>query len=141
MKKPFATPQRRQHEPATARRASPYHYAAIRYDSNQARVMMQQFALQTNLSNQAPPFLETQRFWSNEAPLLPLAGCAEEYCQCRYVHYEDRRERDRRHAYGQSVASTPAFVGRERRSGTHCRRLYSTTNPPAARPPRARPGR
>ncbi|MCK7579713.1 MAG: hypothetical protein MZV65_31140 [Chromatiales bacterium] len=82
---------------------------------------MQQFALQSNLSDQAPPFLETRRFVSSEAPRLPLAGCTEQACRCRYVHYEERRERDRRHAYSQSIASAPAAVERERRSGLNRR--------------------
>ena len=121
MRKFYVNPQLRQREPATARRASSYHCVAIRYDSNQACALVQQLAIQSSLSAQAPPLMETRRFLSSEAPLLPLAGCTEQYCQCRYVHYEDRRERDRRHTYSQSIASAPASVGRERRSGTNRR--------------------
>ena len=125
MKKTYATPQPHQSGPTTGRRAHPYHCVAIRYDSNQACALVQQFAIKATLSTQAPPFLETQRFLSSEAPLLPLAGCTEKACQCRYVHYADRRERDRRHAHGQFMASAPASVGRERRSGTQ-RRQFPT---------------
>jgi hypothetical protein len=118
MKKPYVTPEARQSEPATGHRAHPYHAVAIRYYGNSACPTVRQFAIKSTLSTQTPPFLETQRFLSNEAPLLPLAGCTEKYCQCRYVHYDDRRDRDRRHIYGQSAASALAFMGRERRLGT-----------------------
>ena len=118
MKKLYPTPPVRQNEPATGRRARSYHSVAIRYYGNAACPAVKQFAIQPTLSTQAPPFLETQRFLSSEAPLLPLAGCTEKACQCRYVHYADRRERDRRHPYDPFLASAPAFVGRERRSGT-----------------------
>jgi hypothetical protein len=38
------------------------------------------------------------RYLSTAAPMLPLEGCTSTSCQCRYVHYEDRRSnlRDRR---------------------------------------------
>jgi hypothetical protein len=40
---------------------------------------------------------EGQRFLSTEAPMLPLVGCTQTSCQCRYVHHDDRRlKRDRR---------------------------------------------
>lgn len=38
-----------------------------------------------------------QRFLSTEAPMLPLDGCTQAVCRCRYVHHSDRRaKRDRR---------------------------------------------
>lgn len=42
--------------------------------------------------------LHSQRFLSEEAPALPLANCNADQCQCRYMHYPDRRSgaRDRR---------------------------------------------
>lgn len=41
--------------------------------------------------------LERQRFLSTEAPMLPLAGCTQSSCHCRYAHHNDRRiTRDRR---------------------------------------------
>jgi hypothetical protein len=123
MKKSDTTLQPRQSEPATGRRARSYHSVAIRYYGNAACPAVKQFAIQPTLSTQAPPFLETRRFLSSEAPLLPLAGCTEKTCQCRYVHYADRRERDRRHPYDPFLASAPAFAGRERRSGTPRRRF------------------
>ncbi len=40
---------------------------------------------------------EGQRFLSSSAPMLPLDGCTETKCRCRYVHHDDRRaRRDRR---------------------------------------------
>ena len=118
MKKFYATTQKHQSEPATGRRARSYHSVAIRYYGNAACPAVRQFAIQPTVSTQTPLFLETQRFLSSEAPLLPLVGCTETSCQCRYVHYADRRDRDRRYPHVRSVASVPAFVDRERRSGT-----------------------
>ena len=41
--------------------------------------------------------LERHRFLSTEAPMLPLEGCTQSRCQCRYTHHDDRRsQRDRR---------------------------------------------
>jgi hypothetical protein len=41
--------------------------------------------------------LTGQRFLSEEAPLLPLEGCATpDRCTCVYRHYEDRRTDKRR---------------------------------------------
>jgi hypothetical protein len=37
-----------------------------------------------------------QRFLSSEAPALPLKGCSQPECTCRYAHYEDRRKQGRR---------------------------------------------
>jgi hypothetical protein len=37
-----------------------------------------------------------QRFLCNEAPRLPLAGCDQQECGCRYQHYTDRRTEVRR---------------------------------------------
>ena len=33
---------------------------------------------------------------AGEAPALPLAECDAQQCDCRYVHYDDRRRGDRR---------------------------------------------
>jgi hypothetical protein len=35
--------------------------------------------------------LAGQRFLSKDAPTLPLKGCNEPACSCRYRHYDDRR--------------------------------------------------
>lgn len=40
---------------------------------------------------------EGKRFLSSTSPMLPLRGCTNTTCQCRYVHHSDRRiVRDRR---------------------------------------------
>ena len=40
---------------------------------------------------------EGRRYLSTAAPMLPLRGCTQATCQCRYIHHKDRRsERDRR---------------------------------------------
>jgi hypothetical protein len=40
---------------------------------------------------------EGTRFLSIDAPMLPLEGCTQSTCQCRYVHHDDRRaHRERR---------------------------------------------
>jgi len=37
-----------------------------------------------------------ERFLSREAPPLPLKGCTQPECTCRYIHHEDRRAKPRR---------------------------------------------
>ena len=37
-----------------------------------------------------------KRFLSDEAPAFPLPGCDAKLCKCRYVHYDDRRHKQRR---------------------------------------------
>jgi len=41
--------------------------------------------------------LDEQRFLSEEAPPIPLPDCDQrDRCQCRYQHWDDRRQDDRR---------------------------------------------
>ena len=40
--------------------------------------------------------LAGMRFLSTKVPKLPLPGCGEAACHCRYSHYSDRREGDDR---------------------------------------------
>jgi len=55
-----------------------------------------------------------QRFLSEEAPLLPLAGCDRATrCVCKYRHFTDRRTDARRDA---DVGLPPAFREDERRA-------------------------
>ena len=116
---------RSQSESATARRSRHYPCVAIRYYGDGMCPAMMRFKIKPNLSNKAPPFLETQRFLSNEAPLLPLLGCMCTYCQCRYVHYDDRRERDRRNSYSWVDPFIPTVASQERRLRVN-RRLLSS---------------
>lgn len=62
--------------------------------------------------------LREQRFLSEEAPALPLAGCDQETCQCAYAHHRDRRDGDdRRVGWGSFDGFTPAVPGGNRRTG------------------------
>ncbi len=40
--------------------------------------------------------LQDQRFLSRDAPPLPLKDCTCSNCECRYEHYDDRRQLGRR---------------------------------------------
>lgn len=40
--------------------------------------------------------LNGTRYLSNEAPPLPLPGCGESSCSCRFIHHSDRRAGDDR---------------------------------------------
>ena len=76
------------------------------------------------------------RYLSDEAPDLPVPGCTAERCTCSYIHYDDRREDDRRNPYGQ-YASNPygqfanqAILG-ERRSRVERRKSQDGTFKPS----------
>lgn len=43
--------------------------------------------------------LEGKRFLADEAPHIPLVGCTVAACRCMYMHYEDRRDEERRSPY------------------------------------------
>ncbi|HUL12696.1 MAG TPA: hypothetical protein VLU73_11075 [Methylococcaceae bacterium] len=58
--------------------------------------------------------LKDKRLLSNEAPLLPLPACDAAQCDCRYVHFNDRRDDDRRHPY---TALTEVLGTSDQRSG------------------------
>jgi len=59
--------------------------------------------------------LEGVRYLSDKAPLLPVSGCSAQKCTCQYVHYDDRRDDDRRNPFGQWSNVPPTITG-ERRS-------------------------
>ena len=59
--------------------------------------------------------LEGVRYLSDKAPLLPVPGCSAQKCTCQYVHYDDRRDDDRRNPFGQWSNLPPTLTG-ERRS-------------------------
>lgn len=67
-----------------------------------------------------------KRFLSDEAPPLPVVGCRSALCGCRYVHYDDRRQDDRRNPYGQ-WANIPLTLVGERRSRTERRQPQEGT--------------
>ncbi|QMU62379.1 MAG: hypothetical protein GKR92_11990 [Gammaproteobacteria bacterium] len=45
--------------------------------------------------------LHGKRFLSAEAPELPQPGC-DQYCKCKFKHYNDRRQDERRDAFSSS---------------------------------------
>jgi len=56
-----------------------------------------------------------RRFLSTAAPMLPLRGCTQATCQCRYIHHKDRRSaRDRRN----NLVNPHAHAMNERRAGS-----------------------
>lgn len=67
-----------------------------------------------------------QRFLAREAPRLPLPDCDAVVCQCRYSHFDDRREEDRRnsHALRRGLSSGPGNT--DYRSGSDRRRSRQT---------------
>ena len=71
---------------------------------------------------EAAQSLGTVRYLSDEAPRLPVPGCNAQHCACNYVHYDDRREDDRRNPYG-IWASLPSTPANERRSRAERRKL------------------
>jgi hypothetical protein len=70
--------------------------------------------------------LEGIRFLSDQAPLLPVSGCSAQKCTCQYVHYDDRRDDDRRNPFGQWANLPPTLTG-ERRSRNDRRGADSQT--------------
>ncbi len=56
-----------------------------------------------------------RRYLSTAAPMLPLRGCTQATCQCRYVHHKDRRSaHDRRNNF----VNPHAHAMNERRAGS-----------------------
>lgn len=60
--------------------------------------------------------LSGARFLAREAPLLPLPGCDALACQCRYLHFDDRREDERRHTHALRRGLVSADDNFDRRS-------------------------
>ena len=62
--------------------------------------------------------LTGQVFLATESPQLPLAGCDEKDCRCKYIHLEDRRSGgDRRLELGELGAFLPASQTERRQVG------------------------
>ena len=64
--------------------------------------------------------LEGQKFLRSEAPITPLRDCSGRHCQCRYVHYNDRRSQEDQR---DPLASTNPLQPSERRSKRERRRV------------------
>ena len=76
-------PAARSSQPNTA-----YHAVSIKFPSNACN---------------AAKDMEGRRFLSSAAPKLPLAGCPNLDCSCRFVHHKDRRAgKERRSPFGPS---------------------------------------
>jgi hypothetical protein len=60
--------------------------------------------------------LQGQRFLSDAAPLLPLKGCNQPDCQCKFAHHNDRRGGDdRRSPYPSSLSRDTGIYRKEQR--------------------------
>ncbi len=57
-----------------------------------------------------------QRYFSREAPRLPLADCSNPDCRCRYEHHDDRRAQARRISDHGHTLPAPPYMGPERRT-------------------------
>lgn len=63
--------------------------------------------------DQVRPYMG-KRYLSREAPPLPVPGCTNRQCRCRYQHHDDRRS-DERRLRNDHAAGLPSYVGPERR--------------------------
>lgn len=67
---------------------------------------------------------ENRRFLQDAVPLLPLARCNAERCQCTYEHHEDRRSQtDRRELQELALGLHQRVDGPEHRHNRGRRRL------------------
>jgi hypothetical protein len=57
------------------------------------------------------------RYLSTAAPRLPLEGCDAACCDCRYVHFDDRRRGPRRAEEKSGAPTKPAAVNQRERRG------------------------
>lgn len=55
------------------------------------------------------------RFLSHQAPSLPLPNCTAASCRCTYMHFDDRRDSDRRMPFAPRRSATHGNEGSERR--------------------------
>jgi hypothetical protein len=69
------------HPAETRPRSNPYHAVAVKYPKDACAAVRQ---------------VEAKRFLTNEAPPLPLPNCTVKNCGCRFIHFNDRRDEDRR---------------------------------------------
>lgn len=103
----FLHRQPRPPEPRRDRASNPYHCVAIDFRKGACA---------------ASQSLNRQRLLSHEAPLLPLPGCDAKLCRCTYLHYDDRRQDDRRHPLGLQRGVLTNRGLEDRRSGSDRRR-------------------
>jgi hypothetical protein len=62
--------------------------------------------------------MQGERFLASEAPSLPLPGCDAADCQCRFIHFKDRRSIDeRRNPYRGTMGVATGNLQQEQRTG------------------------
>lgn len=96
-----------QPKPADERSAGTYRCVSIRPHSNACASARQ---------------LEDQRFLPRDAPRFPLGTCDAAACRCRYVHFKDRRDDERRHSHALQRGLNRGPGTLEHRSGGERRR-------------------
>ena len=97
-----------------SRIANPYHAVSIEVGSKSCAASAVSIETGTKACA-ASRKLEGRRYLSASAPMLPVKGCTQATCQCRYVHYNDRRSpRDRR----VNFANPHAHKMNDRREGS-----------------------
>lgn len=100
----FQFRSRVKHEPVRAHHVrNPYHAVAIECGRSRAC--------------RSARSLQGRRFLAGEAPRLPLSGCDNGTCVCRYQHFEDRRTDVRRAADEHRVEHPYAGAERRRQRG------------------------
>lgn len=73
------------------------------------------------------------RFLPDEAPSLPLPGCNAPKCTCSFVHYDDRRDDERRNTYGEWASIPPDDEGERRARGERRKSQESAIKPKMGR--------
>jgi hypothetical protein len=66
--------------------------------------------------------MQGQRFLSDAAPLLPLKGCNQPHCQCKFAHHNDRRTGDERRSPYPSALSRDTGIYRQEQRNSGDRR-------------------
>lgn len=94
-------------EPSWNRTAQPYRCVAITPEDNACPRVRD---------------LEGKRFLARAAPPLPLDNCSGSACRCRYAHFTDRRDDERRRVNALRRALTPDSPKADQRSGRDRRR-------------------
>jgi len=90
----------------------PYHSVAIRHPSDACAAVRG---------------VAGRKFLAGEAPLFPLGNCEAASCRCRYVHYEDRRDDERRSPFAVRHVLLPGGEEGERRMLVDRRRARASS--------------
>lgn len=106
---------RRAAQPSSSREdvSCPYHSVAIKHPES-ACVAVKSVA--------------GRKFLSREAPLVPLGNCEAATCRCRYVHFDDRRDDDRRSPYSTRQVLLGGSGHVERRMAADRRRIGASVS-------------